>query len=34
MADAYEPLSGEEPREFDRFLLYEVDSDDSMVIDT
>ena len=34
MADAFEPLSDEELEEFNRFLLYEVESDDSMVIDT
>ena len=34
MADAFEPLSDEELQELDRILLHEVDSDDSMVIDT
>ena len=34
MADAFEPLSDAELQEFDRFLLYEVESDDSMVIET
>jgi uncharacterized protein len=34
MADAFEPLSDAELQEFNRFLLYEVDSDDSMVIET
>ena len=34
MADAFEPLPDAELQELDRFLLYEVESDDSMVIDT
>ena len=34
MTDPSEPLSDEELQELDRLLLYEVDSDDSMVIDT
>jgi uncharacterized protein len=34
MADPSEPLSDEELQELDRILLHEVDSNDSMVIDT
>jgi len=34
MADAFEPLSDGELQEINRFLLYEVESDESMVIDT
>ena len=34
MADVFEPLSDEDLQELDRILLYEVDSDDSMVIST